>query len=141
MNDEITDEITDELNESNESNIQCILNEQDDYPFYDAEFILSQFNFENSSKDDSDKDSEESEESCELDQLSLFDKTAKQLVIICEYYKIVKTKLKKQEIIEKILLFENNPENKNIMKTRYKIWKVMDQLKMDNVMKKYIIWI
>ena len=44
-------------------------------------------------------------------------------------------------MIEKILQFENDPENKTVMKTRYKIWKVMDQLKLDPIMKKYIIWI
>ena len=126
--------------EENESNIQCILNEQEDYPFYDAEFILSQFNFANEEEDSEDSEKSE-EESIELDQFSLFDKSAKQLSIICEYYKIIKTKLKKQEMIEKILQFENDPENKTVMKTRYKIWKVMDQLKIDPIMKKYIIWI
>ena len=123
--------------EENVSNIQCILNEKDDYPFYDAEFILSQFEF-NNTETNSDKDSDE--ESTELDQLSLFDKSAKQLIIICEYYEIVKTKLKKQEMIEKILQFENEPTNKKSMTTRYKIWKVMDQLKNNKTMKKYIIW-
>ena len=142
----------------NESNIQCILNETEDYPFYDAEFILSQFNFANISeseededeeKEDKEEDKEEEEEeeededneTSELDQLSLFDKSAKQLAIICEYYGLLKSKLKKQEMIEKILQFENDSLNKKVMTTRYKIWKVMDKLKQDKIMKKYIIWI
>ena len=120
-------------------NIQCILNETEDYLFYDAEFILSQFEFATEDEDsESDKDSNESEE---LDQLSLFDKSAKQLAIICEYYEIVKSKLKKQEMIEKILQFENDPLNKKEMTNRYKIWNVMDKLKNNKMMKKYIIWI
>ena len=146
------------MNSPDESNIQCILNEAEDYPFYDAEFILSQFNFANISeseededeeKEDKEEDKEEEEEeeededneTSELDQLSLFDKSAKQLAIICEYYGLLKSKLKKQEMIEKILQFENDSLNKKVMTTRYKIWSVMDKLKQDKIMKKYIIWI
>ena len=137
----------------NESNIQCILNETEDYPFYDAEFILSQFNFANISESEEDEDEEkeddkdnkdkdaDADEATELDQLSLFDKSAKQLAIIFEYYGLLKSKLKKQEMIEKILQFENDSLNKKVMTTRYKIWKVMDKLKQDKIMKKYIIWI
>ena len=146
------------MNSPDESNIQCILNEPEDYPFYDAEFILSQFNFANISeseededeeKEDKEEDKEEEEEeeededneATELDQLSLFDKSAKQLAIIFEYYGLLKSKLKKQEMIEKILQFENDSLNKKVMTTRYKIWNVMDKLKQDKIMKKYIIWI
>jgi hypothetical protein len=140
------------MNLPEDSNIQCILNEAEDYPFYDAEFILSQFNFANiNDKSDEDEEEEEEEdkddeednddEATELDQLSLFDKSAKQLAIICEYYGLLKSKLKKQEMIEKILQFENDSLNKKVMTTRYKIWNVMDKLKQDKIMKKYIIWI
>ena len=142
------------MNSPDESNIQCILNEPEDYPFYDAEFILSQFNFANISESEEDEDEEkedkeeeeeeeedEDNETSELDQLSLFDKSAKQLAIICEYYGLLKSKLKKQEMIEKILQFENDSLNKTVMTTRYKIWSVMDKLKQDKIMKKYIIWI
>jgi hypothetical protein len=139
------------MNLPEDSNIQCILNETEDYPFYDAEFILSQFNFANISEsededeedeDKEDKDDEDKDdEATELDQLSLFDKSAKQLAIICEYYGLLKSKLKKQEMIEKILQFENESLNKKVMTTRYKIWNVMDKLKQDKIMKKYIIWI
>ena len=142
------------MNSPDESNIQCILNEAEDYPFYDAEFILSQFNFANISESEEDEDEEkedkeeeeeeeedEDNETSELDQLSLFDKSAKQLAIICEYYGLLKSKLKKQEMIEKILQFENDSLNKTVMTTRYKIWSVMDKLKQDKIMKKYIIWV
>jgi hypothetical protein len=140
------------MNSPDDSNIQCILNEAENYPFYDAEFILSQFNFANindksdeEEEDEEDEDEEEEEdkddEATELDQLSLFDKSAKQLAIICEYYGLLKSKLKKQEMIEKILQFENDSLNKKTMTTRYKIWNIMDKLKQDKIMKKYIIWI
>lgn len=133
------------MNLPEDSNIQCILNEAEDYPFYDAEFILNQFNFANIESEDEEEEEEEDkdkdDEATELDQLSLFDKSAKQLAIICEYYGLLKSKLKKQEMIEKILQFENNSLNKKVMTTRYKIWDVMDKLKQDKIMKKYIIWI
>ena len=145
------------MNSPDESNIQCILNEAEDYPFYDAEFILSQFNFANiESEDEEDEDDDEKDEkdetdekdekdedneTTELDQISLFDKSSKQLIIICEYYGLLKSKLKKQEMIENILQFENDSLNKKVMTTRYKIWNVMDKLKQDKIMKKYIIWI
>jgi hypothetical protein len=139
------------MNLPEDSNIQCILNETEDYPFYDAEFILNQFNFANiSESEDEDEEDEDTEykededkddEATELDQLSLFDKSAKQLAIICEYYGLLKSKLKKQEMIEKILQFENDSLNKKVMTTRYKIWNVMDKLKQDKIMKKYIIWV
>ena len=93
-------------------------------------------------KDEEEKDeTDEDNQATELDQLSLFDKSAKQLIIICEYYGLLKSKLKKQEMIEKILQFENDSLNKKVMTTRYKIWSVMDKLKQDKIMKKYIIWI
>ena len=152
------------MNSPDESNIQCILNEAEDYPFYDAEFILSQFNFANiesedeeeekgegegdgegkgegEEEDEDEDEKDEDDETTELDQLSLFDKSAKQLAIICEYYGLLKSKLKKQEMIEKILQFENDSLNKKVMTTRYKIWSVMDKLKQDKIMKKYIIWV
>lgn len=130
------------MNLPEDSNIQCILNEAEDYPFYDAEFILNQFNFANiESEDEEEEEEDKDDEATELDQLSLFDKSAKQLAIICEYYGLLKSKLKKQEMIEKILQFENNSLNKKVMTTRYKIWDVMDKLKQDKIMKKYIIWI
>ena len=148
------------MNSPDESNIQCILNEAEDYLFYDAEFILSQFNFANieseneeeekgegegegegKGKGEGENEDDEDDETTELDQLSLFDKSAKQLAIICEYYGLLKSKLKKQEMIEKILQFENDSLNKKVMTTRYKIWSVMDKLKQDKIMKKYIIWI
>ena len=148
MDNEIDNEINNEID--NEPNIQCILNETEDYPFYDVDFILSQFDFANKvnknnneldeDEEDEDDEDEDEDEDTELDQLSLFDKSSKQLAIICEYYGLLKSKLKKQDMIEKILNFENDTLNKTTMKTRYKIWKIMDKLKQDKVMKKYIIW-
>jgi hypothetical protein len=68
----------------------------------------------------------------------------KQLMLICEYYNILKdvrvNKLKKQDIIEQIIFFENNPENIEIVNKRKEFWCYMDELKNDKIMKRFVIW-
>lgn len=71
--------------------------------------------------------------------------TVKQLSFICEYYNLLKNikinKLKKQDIIEQIILFEYSQENCEIVVKRKELWFYMNELKNDKIMKKYIIWI
>jgi hypothetical protein len=68
----------------------------------------------------------------------------KQLMLICEYYDILKdvrtNKLKKQDIIEQILLFEKNVENVEITMKRKELWYYINELKNDKMMKKFVIW-
>jgi hypothetical protein len=68
----------------------------------------------------------------------------KQLTRICEYYGISKdikiNKLKKDDIINILLDFEENPLNIDIVYKRQQLWYFMSELKNDNFMKKYIIW-
>lgn len=67
----------------------------------------------------------------------------KQLMLICEYYNIkdIRTnKLKKQDIIEQIILFESNPENIEIVTKRKELWYYIDELKNDKMMKRFVIW-
>ena len=68
----------------------------------------------------------------------------KQLLLICEYYGIqkeVKTnKLKKQEIINFLLEFEESSENFSIVYKRKQLWYFMSELKNDKFMKKYLLW-
>ena len=70
--------------------------------------------------------------------------TLKQLLFICDYYNISKgvklNKMKKQDIIEQIIIFENDISNFNIVTKRKQLWYFMDELKSDKFMKKYIIW-
>jgi hypothetical protein len=70
--------------------------------------------------------------------------TVKQLMLICEYYDILKdirtNKLKKQDIIEQILLFEKNVENVEITMKRKELWYYISELKNDKMMKKFVIW-
>ena len=68
----------------------------------------------------------------------------KQLLLICEYYcllKEVKTnKLKKPEIIILLLDFEENVENAIIVYKRKQLWYFMSELKNDKFMKKFLLW-
>ena len=70
--------------------------------------------------------------------------TLKQLLFICDYYNISKgvklNKMKKQDIIEQIIIFENDVSNFNLVTKRKQLWYFMDELKSDKFMKKYIIW-
>jgi len=67
----------------------------------------------------------------------------KQLMLICEYYNmkdIRVNKLKKQDIIEQIILFETNPENIEIVTKRKELWYYIDELKNDKMMRRFVIW-
>jgi len=68
----------------------------------------------------------------------------KQLTKICDYYGISKdikiSKLKKNEIIDFLIDFEENSANIEIVYKRQQLWHFMSELKNDKFMKKYIIW-
>ena len=58
--------------------------------------------------------------------------TVKQLKAIAEYYKINTKRLKKDEIIENIILFEVDDENQGIVYTRKRLWYFVEELKNDS---------
>jgi len=64
----------------------------------------------------------------------------KQLTTICEYYGIKAQKMKKQEIIENIVVYENNSLNHEMVMKRKLHWFYMNELKNDKFMKKYVLW-
>ncbi len=70
--------------------------------------------------------------------------TVKQLLLICDYYGLMKdvrtNKMKKQDVIEQILLFENNMENYEMVIRRKELWYYINELKNDKMMKKFVIW-
>ena len=70
--------------------------------------------------------------------------TVKQLLLICDYYGLMKdvrtNKMKKQDVIEQILLFENNMENYELVIRRKELWYYINELKNDKMMKKFVIW-
>ena len=71
--------------------------------------------------------------------------TIKQLTQICEYYNLSKdikiNKMKKQDIIEQIILFEHSYENYNTVLKRKEMWYYMGELKNDKLMKKMVIFL
>ena len=70
--------------------------------------------------------------------------TIKELMKICEYYDLAKNvkmaKCKKQDIVATIVFFEAQPENKEIVNSRNKMWAYMKELTKDQKMKPYLIW-
>lgn len=68
----------------------------------------------------------------------------KQLLLICDYYGLMKdvrvNKMKKQDVIEQILLFENNIDNYEVVTRRKELWYYINELKSDKMMKKFVIW-
>jgi len=70
--------------------------------------------------------------------------TVKELLIICDYYGILKEvkskKFNKDEIIHFLVEFELKTENNDVVFKRKNMWFYINELKNDNFMKKYILW-
>tara|TARA_R110001592_G_scaffold328217_1_gene609646 strand:+ start:18 stop:398 length:381 start_codon:yes stop_codon:yes gene_type:complete len=64
----------------------------------------------------------------------------KKLTHIAKYYNLNIKKNKKEEIIDNIIQFENNPENSIIVYTRKRLWYYLNELKNDNYFSKFIIF-
>jgi hypothetical protein len=112
---------------------------------FNIDEIMQNYNTIFNLTDDESSDTDDSASITEFANLLQLDedlnnKNVKQLGLICEYYSINKSKLKKQEIVDQIIIFEINTENKELVKRRQSIWSIMDKLKNDPIMKKYIIW-
>ena len=65
--------------------------------------------------------------------------TKKQLELIADYYGIVKRKKKKQELIEEIVIFEQEPANIEITQKRKTLWFYMEEIKNDSFLQKFLI--
>ena len=64
----------------------------------------------------------------------------KMLHHICKYYNISKTRLKKNDLIELITQFENEPENSHIVYNRKRCWHYIHELKSDPYFSKFIVF-
>ena len=67
--------------------------------------------------------------------------TVKMLQHIANYYKIPKSRLKKEELIQLIIQFENEPENSEIVYNRKRMWHYMNELKNDSYFSKFLIFL
>ena len=70
--------------------------------------------------------------------------SVKELMLICDYYKISKeikaNKYNKEQIIDNLIMFENNPINEEIVCKRKNMWFYITELKNDKFMRKYVLW-
>ena len=66
--------------------------------------------------------------------------TVKMLQHIANYYKISKSRLKKEELIQLIIQFENEPDNSEIVYNRKRMWHYMNELKNDSYFSKFLIF-
>jgi hypothetical protein len=66
--------------------------------------------------------------------------TVKMLQHIANYYKIPKSRLKKEELIQLIIQFENEPDNSEIVYNRKRMWHYMNELKNDSYFSKFLIF-
>ena len=121
---------------NNDENITFFLNDEETDDFLDLNALESELNgMELSSI-------QEDELFIEMKNYEL-NFNVKQLMLICEYYNMKDiriNKLKKQDIIEQIILFETKPENIEIVTKRKELWYYIDELKNDKMMKRFLIW-
>jgi len=64
----------------------------------------------------------------------------KMLRHIATYYNILKKKLKKNELIDEIIKFENDPNNSIKVYNRKRYWHYINELKNDSYFSKYIMF-
>jgi len=66
--------------------------------------------------------------------------TVKSLGQILDYYEISKRKLRKDEMVQMLIMFEEDPENMEIVEKRKRMWSYVNELKEDKYFSKYIIF-
>ena len=86
---------------------------------------------------------EEEEFSYDIEELELCYKTnynVKALTQLLQYYGIYKSKMIKDEMIQVLLFFETDPQNKAIVHKRLRLWQNLKELKTDDFLGNYIIF-
>ena len=66
--------------------------------------------------------------------------TVKSLGQIMDYYELNKKNLKKDEIIQILVIFESEPQNEPLLEKRLRLWENIKELKKDKYFSKYIIF-
>lgn len=66
--------------------------------------------------------------------------TVKSLGQIMDYYELNKKNLKKDEIIQMLVIFESEPQNEPFVEKRLRLWENIKELKKDKYFSKYIIF-
>lgn len=65
--------------------------------------------------------------------------TVKQLGNILDYYEISRRKMRKEEMVEMIVLYENEEGNMMQVEQRKRLWKNFEELKQDKYFSKFLI--
>lgn len=58
---------------------------------------------------------------------------------ICGFYEIPYKRVKKQDLITSLVVFESNPDHIDIVEERKRMWFYMEELKANKYLSKYII--
>jgi hypothetical protein len=66
--------------------------------------------------------------------------TVKSLGQIMDYYELNKKNLKKDEIIQMLVIFESDHQNEPLVEKRLRLWENIKELKKDKYFSKYIIF-
>ncbi len=66
--------------------------------------------------------------------------TRKELDRIADYYEISKRKKRKDDIVQDIVIFEQDPENIELVFRRKKLWSYMAEIKDDKYLRKFLIF-
>jgi len=66
--------------------------------------------------------------------------TRKEMDRIADYYEISKRKKKKDEIIQDIVIFEQDPENIEVVYRRKRLWAYIKEIGDDKYLKKFLIF-
>jgi len=66
--------------------------------------------------------------------------TRKELDRIADYYGISKRKKRKDDIVQDIVIFEQDPEHIELVFRRKKLWSYMTEIKSDKYLRKFLIF-
>lgn len=66
--------------------------------------------------------------------------TVKDIHHFCDYYKILRKRKRKNELIKLLIEFEMNPKNYEVVSTRRFLWDTLITLKEDSFFKKFILY-
>ena len=66
--------------------------------------------------------------------------TVKQLSQILDYYEISKRKLRKDEMVQILVMFETDPHNSSIVSRRKRLWANIQELREDSYFAKFIVF-
>jgi len=78
----------------------------------------------------------------DINELILFynEFNVKSITQVLQYYGIYKPKMLKNEMIQVLVLFETQPENRNSVTKRMHLWRNIEELKADPFFGKYIMF-